>query len=383
MTSPTWIVRFNDAGRDQRLRVAVKDIIDMEGVPTTSGSKVIASSARPAESDAPCLAGARAASSRGEAVIVGKTNLHELAFGVTGINPWFGTPVNPLDPSLVPGGSSSGSAVAVACGEADVAYGTDTGGSVRIPAACCGVVGLKTTRGRVSTKGVGALAPSLDTIGPIAMTVGLAARGLALMDPAFTGPSNTASTIGRVRLPADAWIDAAIDQALDAFSESTGTKVIEIDLPSWADATHAAMTILLAEAWGVHAKLWKDHSSDLSADVARRLELASLLEPAEVAEAWEVGRDWAGRLSSLFSAVDVLALPTLAEAPPTIAQAARLSDIRYVAPFNLSGNPALVLPLASEGQLPASMQLTGPGRSEETLLATGAVIEQVAGFTRS
>src|SRR5690242_21836700 len=136
----------------------------MAGVPTTAGCKAVAERAEPAARDAACMAGARAAGAR----IVGRTNLHELAFGVSGINPWFGTPVNPLDPALIPGGSSSGSAVAVATGEADVAFGSDTGGSVRVPAACCGVFGLKTTHGRISLEGVWPLAPSLDTIGPIA-----------------------------------------------------------------------------------------------------------------------------------------------------------------------------------------------------------------------
>src|SRR6202012_489929 len=128
--------------------------------------------AEPAEADAPCLAGLRAAVDAGEARIVGKTNLDELAVAAAGVNPWFGTPRNPLDPTRIPGGSSSGSAVAVAAGEAEVGIGSDTGGSVRIPSACCGTVGLKTTIGRVSTAGVVPLSQSLDTIGPIGADVG-------------------------------------------------------------------------------------------------------------------------------------------------------------------------------------------------------------------
>ncbi|MHB8506893.1 MAG: amidase family protein, partial [Acidimicrobiales bacterium] len=120
------------------VRVAVKDLIDVRGTPTTAGSPAVAARARPAAADAACLAGMRAAG----VCIVGKTNLHELAAGATGVNRWDGTPENPVDPRLVPGGSSSGSAVAVAADRADVAIGTDTGGSVRIPSACCGTVGL-------------------------------------------------------------------------------------------------------------------------------------------------------------------------------------------------------------------------------------------------
>ena len=127
------------------------------------------------------MAGARAAG----VAIVGKVNLHELAFGASGVNEYFGTPVNPLDPDRVPGGSSSGSAVAVADGEADIAYGSDTGGSIRVPAAFCGVTGLKTTHGRVSLEGVWPLAPSLDTVGPMARDVAGVAAGMALLEPGF------------------------------------------------------------------------------------------------------------------------------------------------------------------------------------------------------
>src|SRR3984957_20029938 len=165
----TFITRYATSGAGVRL--AVKDLIDMAGEPTTAGCRAVAERAVPAVRDAACLAGAREAGAR----IVGRTNLHELALGVTGVNLWSGTPVNPLDPTRVPGGSSSGSAVAVASGEADIAYGADTGGSVRIPAACCGIVGLKTTWGRIPLTGVRPLAPSLDTVGPMAADIAGAA----------------------------------------------------------------------------------------------------------------------------------------------------------------------------------------------------------------
>jgi amidase len=143
------------------------------GVPTTAGSRAVERDAAPATADAACLAGARAAGAR----IVGKTNVHELAMLPLGTNQWFGTPVNPLDPALIPGGSSSGSAVAVATGEADVALGSDTGGSIRIPAACCGITGLKTSYGRLPLDSARPLAPSLDTVGPMAATIdGLVTR---------------------------------------------------------------------------------------------------------------------------------------------------------------------------------------------------------------
>ena len=161
----TFITKLETTGDGPRL--AVKDIIDVEGVPTTAGSRALERKAKPASADAPCLAGARAAGAR----IVGKANLHELATMPIGTNPWFGNPINPLDAALIPGGSSSGSAVAVANDDADVALGSDTGGSVRIPSACCGTAGLKTTYGRVSLERVWPLAPSLDTIGPMARDI--------------------------------------------------------------------------------------------------------------------------------------------------------------------------------------------------------------------
>jgi amidase len=167
------------------LRVAVKDLINMAGLPTTAGCRAVADTAEPAGRDAACLAGLRAAMARGEARFVGKTNLHELAYGISGINAAFGTPVNPLDPRRIPGGSSSGSAAAVAADEADVAYGTDTGGSIRIPAACCGIAGLKTTWGRVSLDGVHPLAPGLDSVGPMARDVNRLIAGMALLEPGF------------------------------------------------------------------------------------------------------------------------------------------------------------------------------------------------------
>jgi len=370
----TFITRFTTAG-SAGLRVAVKDLIDMAGVPTTNGSRVIAATASPAGADAPCLAGVRSAERAGQVRIVGKTNLHELAYGVTGINPWFGTPVNPLDPSLVPGGSSSGSAVAVGAGEADVAFGSDTGGSIRIPAACCGVVGLKTTWRRVPLQGVLPLASSLDTIGPMARTVAGVTDGMALLEPGFRPAHRGARRIGRVRLPAEDRIDRAIDAALSGAE----LEVVDMELPGWDSATEAAMVILGAEAWQVHGDLWRQHGDELSPDVSTRLKNAASITSAQLASARELARAWSSDLTELFASVDALALPTLAAAPPTLDDAARLTEIRYVAPFNLSGTPALSLPVATGSGLPASLQLAGPSMSEELLVATGAAVEAAAG----
>jgi amidase len=369
----TFITRF-ETTTSAGLRVAVKDLIDMAGIPTTNGSRVIAATAMPAAGDAPCLDGTRAAEAAGDIRIVGKTNLHELAYGVTGINPWFGTPVNPLDRDLVPGGSSSGSAVAVGAGDADIAFGTDTGGSIRIPAACCGVVGLKTTSGRLPLERVRPLAASLDTVGPMARSVGLTARGMALLEPGFSLAGPVASRIGRVRLPAEERIDAAVDAALADFEP------VEVELPGWKAATDAAMTILNAEAWQVHAELWHHHAAELSPDVSARLGEARSITAAQTAAARKQRRAWAAELADVFSRVDLLALPTLAGTPPCLEDAARLTEIRYASPFNLAGVPALTLPVATSHGPPASLQLVGPAMSEDVLLATGAIVEAAAGI---
>jgi hypothetical protein len=174
-------------------RIAVKDNIDLAGVPTTAGCWALAVDALSASADAACLAGVRAAG----APIVGKTNLHELGSGGTGVNRYFGTPVNPFDPARIPGGSSSGNAVALAAGEADIAIGTDTAGSIRTPAACCGIVGLKTTWGLIALDGVWPLAPSLDTVGPMAADVAGVIAGMRLLDAGFELAPAPAPVIGR------------------------------------------------------------------------------------------------------------------------------------------------------------------------------------------
>ncbi len=225
----TWILRLDGTGAGPR--VAIKDLIDLAGTPTTGASAVLAASAQAADADAACLAGLRAA----DAAIVGKTNLHELAAGGTGINLHFGTPVNPFDPALIPGGSSSGNAVALAAGEVDVAIGTDTAGSIRTPSACCGTVGLKPTHGRVPAAGVWPLAPSLDAVGPMARDVSGVIAGMALLEPGFTAAPAPAGAIGRVRLPD---VDPVIDAAVDSLLAASELEVVDVVLAGWdrADA---------------------------------------------------------------------------------------------------------------------------------------------------
>lgn len=362
----TFITRFDTSGTGVRL--AVKDLIDMAGVPTTAGCRAVADTASPAKADAACLAGARAAGAR----IVGRTNLHELALGVTGENPWFGTPVNPLDRRLVPGGSSSGSAVAVANGDADVAYGSDTGGSVRIPSACCGTAGLKTTFGRVSLEGVWPLTPSFDTVGPMARDVAGLELGMALLEPGFTTAARAPLRVGRFRPDADPRVDAAVDAALAA----TEWEVVDVALLEWLEATGAASILLVTEAWSSDGRLVESAENRIGADVVARLRLGRDIDASATASALAIKGRWQERLAEVFSEVDLLATPTLTVFPPPLGEGEDLLIARCTLPINLAGVPALSLPIPSSARLPASLQLVGPLHSEERLLAAGRVVEE-------
>lgn len=377
-----FITRLSASGRG--LRVAVKDLIDMAGLPTTAGCREVEKQAVPAVSDAPCLAGIRAAEASGAVRIVGKTNLHELAFGVTGINAAYGTPVNPLDPGRIPGGSSSGSAVAVASGEADIALGTDTGGSIRIPAACCGIVGLKTTWGRVPLGGCRPLSPSLDTIGPMAASVARVVDGMDLLEPGFAVASLSASTpsvIGRLRPPADC--DPAIDAAIDAALRAAGIEVVEVDMPDWPLLQDACLALLVAEAWTSNRHLLTRPDNVVSATTQARLKAGADIPPATVA-AVRVQRDRSlGALRAVFRRVEALALPSAPMLAPTLEDGPAAMIAAYTRPGNLLGTPSLSLPIpvpagvrnAATAHLPASLQLLGLPGDEERLVRLGAVIE--------
>jgi len=369
----TFITRLPPAPGAAGPRLAVKDLIDVEGVLTTAGSRAVAETASPASRDAACLAGARAAG----AVIVGKANLHELAYGGAGINEWLGTPVNPLDPALLPGGSSSGSAVAVADGDAEVAYGSDTGGSVRIPAAFCGITGLKTTHGRVSLDGVWPLAPSLDTVGPMARDVAGVATGMALLEPCFLVAAQPTARIGRIR-PDGFDVDPVIDAAIEAALVASGLEVAEVNLPGWLAARETCGVLLDFEAAQSNRALLVDPAvrALIGPNVLARLTAAETvtLEDARAARATQAG--WRAAMAVALRAADgLLALPTVPFFPPPLAEAAGIHFTAFTNPVNLAGFPALALPIPAAGRLPASLQLIGPPDSEDLLLATGAVIE--------
>jgi amidase len=368
----TFITRLDSSGSGVRL--AVKDLIDMAGVPTTAGCLAVADRARPAAKDAACLAGARAA----DAVIVGKTNLTELAYSAAGVNEHYGTPPNPRDPALLPGGSSSGSAVAVATGEADVAYGSDTGGSIRVPASYCGIAGLKTTHGRIPLDGVWPLSPSLDTVGPMAVDVAGLVTGMSLLEPGFQLAASPAHSIGRLHIDGvtgDPRIESAVDEALGR----AGLPVTSLELDKWRDALGATYSIMDAEAAVTNHWLLEEPARHrLGSQVRDRLTEAAKVTPEQAAAAREFQRRWQETFALLFQVAGLLAMPTTVTFAPPLAEAATVAHTRCTAPFNLAGLPALALPVPADHTLPASLQLIGPPGSEEILLATAAVIESAA-----
>lgn len=357
------------------VRVAVKDLIDVAGLPTTGGCRALALRAEPAAADAACLRGLRAAVDAGEARIVGKTNLDELGGGCVGINPWFGRVPNPFDPGLISGGSSSGSAAAVATEEAEIGIGTDTGGSVRIPAACCGIAALKTTHGRISTAGVIPFSQTLDTVGPIARDIAGVELGMALLEPGFTASAAPASVVGRVRVPGvDPIIEAAVDRAL-AESE---LEVVEIELPGWDTAYEAALSISVTEALRNHGAMIEREPENVGAATT-----AMILNGVEYAASEAAGRllqwAWLAELERAFERVELLATPTLAGFPVSAEEPEATFAILRTMELNLAGVPALAQPVRTEAPIPASLQLFGPRRSEELLVATGRLVEKAAG----
>ncbi len=301
-----WVVRLDAPGGGPRL--AVKDCIDVEGLPTTAGCQAIAEQAGPADRDAPVVAAARRAGAR----IVGKTSLTELCWSASGMNPWLGTPPNPLDPRRIPGGSSSGSAVAVATGEADVALGTDTGGSVRIPAACCGITGLKTTWGRVPLDGVYPLATSMDTVGPLGMDVTAVELGMRLIDPGFAGASaDPPARVGRIRTPADVGVDPATDAAVDAALAAAGLAGLQVtDVPGFdfRAVNQAGNVAIDVEAYPANAHLLP-RLDRLTPGIRRNMEEAAKITSEEAAEANRVRQELREWFSAALARHPVLALP--------------------------------------------------------------------------
>jgi amidase len=374
----------------QELRLAVKDLIDIKGVVTTAGSEYVAKTGAPASRDAECLEGARRRNVR----IVGKTNLTEFAFGGSGMNEYFGTPKNRFNGRrrLIPGGSSSGSAVAVASGMADVALGTDTAGSVRVPAACCGILGLKTTFRLVSLKGVFPLSPdNLDTIGPMAKDIPHLVQGMDLLQEGFaarykkavaTKRSARDLTIGRLYIDGT---DPAIDKALDLALAEKDFRVVKLNRglkAKWDEADRHGRTLAVADAW-LNGRRFMDKKgvtvTTKAGILLGELEYRNNYRAAKLARS-----EWQDTLRQVFKKVDFIAVPTLQRLPPKVpffgrsaAFEALLLDLQNTEAVNFAGNPALAIPIPLGGKddRVTSLQLIGPRLSEAELLNAGRLIE--------
>lgn len=365
------------------VRLGVKDLLAVAGRPLGAGSAVFGA-AGPEQADAPVVAALRAAG----AVLVGTTKLHEFAFGVTGINAWDGTAANPAAPGCVPGGSSSGSAAAVAAGEADVALGTDTGGSCRIPAACCAVVGVKPRYRAVDVAGVFPLAPSLDHVGWLAVDVVTARRVAEVLgvvpphaaDGAASGGGRPAGRLGVHRAAvaaADDDVAAAFTRAAEALGRA-GWDLVDVDWPGGEETFAVSTAIMFTEAAFVHRDLLAQAASRYGADVRARLVQGRLYDLATYLQARQRQEALRARCLHLLAGVDAVVGPTLAIAPPPVdraadpAVAARLVANTRLA--NLTGLPAISVPVPGH-EIPVGMQIEAA--SDDMAFRVAAAAEAV------
>jgi amidase len=354
-------------GRADAPTIAIKDSIDIAGYATTAASRALAD-APPAQQHAVVVQRLLDAGWR----ITGKTNMHELAFGMTGINDYCGTPINPQDPARIPGGSSSGSASAVGLGLVDAALGTDTGGSVRGPAACCGVIGFKPTFGRVSREGVAPGFTTLDCIGPFARDMNTIVAVMKAIDPVFQRVEANAR-IGLVRVEAEREMSEAVARVARAVSSSSS-----IELASMKEAFNAGLAVINAETWRAFGHLVD--SGKLGADIAARLKAASNTSDADLEAAERMRRTFTNEVDRALENLDVLVMPTMPALPITI-EAARsgtsvIAMSSLIRPFNLSGHPALTLPVPiAHSRMKAGLQIIGRKGEDEVVCAVARQIE--------
>ncbi len=380
-----------DLGPLAGVPVAIKDLMQVKGYPFTCGTKAMPG--EESHSDAEVVAKLRAAG----ALIIGTTNLHELAYGVTSANAHFGHVVNPTAPGHVPGGSSGGSAACVAAGLATIAVGTDTGGSIRIPAACCGIVGFKGTHDAVSRAGVWPLADTLDHIGPLARTVADAALGFEVMAGLPVGCLGS-KVIARPRLvrPAPFFYDQLegtirerIEAVLDQLT-GAGAKLEEREIQGMEYAPAAQFVTICTEACQSNWKLLTDHAEGISPEVRVRLEIGQFIAAIDYVKAQRLRRQLRDNMIAALKDADVLALPALPLSLPrqglgVIQFAGRRMPLagamtRLSGPFNSAGMPAISIPCGKDDNgLPVSLQLVGRPGADSTVLAVAKFAETVLG----
>jgi aspartyl-tRNA(Asn)/glutamyl-tRNA(Gln) amidotransferase subunit A len=369
--------------------VTIKDLFDVAGEPTRAGSKVLAD-APPATSDAPVVRRLRA----GGAVIVAKTNMAEFAFSGIGANPHYGTPGNPADRTRIPGGSSSGAAVAVADGMCEIAIGTDTGGSTRVPAALCGVVGYKPTKSRVPTEGAFPLSYTLDSVGPIAKTVASCAAADAVMagdDPWTLEPAPLQGL--RLGIPQGLPLRGLDQTVATQFSDATrelgrtGVRLSDQPVPLLDDMVrvNSKATFAVAESYSIHREQLTTRAADYDPFVRSRIEGGRTLSAADymamLRDRGALVRAMDARLSDL----DALVLPTTPIVAPTIAEVSSIDGfntkngllLRNPAIVNFFDLSAISLPLPRAGGLPVGLMLVARNGHDHRLFRMAAAIERL------
>ena len=383
------------SGLLQEIPIAVKDLYNTKGIRTTAGTRFFADHIP--QEDAYVVQKIKKAGAQ----IIGKTNTHEIALGVTNNNPHYGACRNPWDITRTPGGSSGGSAVAVATGMAMAALGTDTGGSIRIPASLCGVVGLKPTFGRVSLRGILPLSWNLDHAGPITRKVEDAALMLQVMggydelDPASmkTLPGDYYSHLRdgikdrKFALATGSFIEESDPEVLEAVRktaqvlEEQGAVITETNVDFLKEAAVANALMTQADGAAFHRERLKEHPDWFGADVRQRLEIGAAFTSSEYILARRTQAEVKRQLELLFEEYDGLLLPTTPITAPVLEGENALERARqltrFTAPFNLTGLPALTIPcgFTSEG-LPIGLQIVSRAWNEAGVLRTGYAFQQ-------
>ncbi len=384
------VQRGEDPGPLAGVPVAVKDLMSVRGYPLTAGTRAI--EARIQERDAPVVARLRAAG----ALIIGTTNLHELAFGISSANPHFGHVQNPRYPGYIPGGSSGGSAAAVAAGLAAVAVGSCTGGSIRQPAACCGIVGFKPTYDAVPRDGVVPLAWSLDHIGPLTRSVEDAAVAFEVMAglPTHSMLPRTQAMPPRIIKPRKFFYDtlddevrAAVENALSAFRKA-GAPVGEVDVPGIELAPGIQLITINSEASQANWHLLENSGDKLGDDVRIRLEIGQFYLAVDYVKAQQLRAQVRQSMIASFGDADVMIIPAMPVLPPksgtaTINLGGKNLHVaptltRFTSPINFSGFPALSMPCGqSKSGLPVNIQIVGRPGADASVLSTARWCEGV------
>ena len=366
--SPQGIVLARPECPRAGIRLAVKDLLDTAGLVTTYGSILFADHVpkRTAEAVLRLEAAGYA--------VVAKTNLDEFAYGVTSQNPHFGTVPNPVAPGRLAGGSSGGSAAALAADLADAALGSDSGGSIRIPAAWCGVVGFKPTFGLVPTDGCFPLAPTYDHVGPMARTVDDCMAMMRALAADFDAPPLESLEELRVGV---AWLDECDPLVRERVAAAAAlfprTRTVEFPFPDRAEGA-----LFMREVADVHRGLFPEHADAYGEDVRARLERCLAVTDAEAEAGARARAAYRERAAEAVERFDLLVTPTIAfVAPPddTDGRAVLRRAIRFTDAFDSLGWPALALPCgAAEGGLPASVQLVGRAGDDARVLAAGRLL---------